>query len=353
MKKAVRFILFITILVVCVLFAQTKLCYDDELKTQHFIKDYYELDGNTVDVICTGTSAVQRGWLVPTVYEKYGIASYSLASASQPFCLTKNIMKEALKTQQPKLFLIDIRSAIETPSELEEAKVRRVTDNMKESLNRIDAINTLREFASHGKNDIDTGDISLYVKIARYHTLADPNNRPEDKGVEYFGGFAYYEPSNFNIVPMQYVGIVNDRAPINKYAEAALNDLLDYCDSIDAEVLFTLIPYAGEEEEIAKVNTAIDIVKARGYECLNFLQEPLRSEIGVDFDKFFYNERHTNLYGSNQYINYIAAYIQDKYVIPDHRGDDRYNLWQNYADCFNKETKSKMKAMYRELGIEQ
>ena len=353
MKKTVRVILFIALLVVCVLFAQTKLSYDDELMTQHFLQDYYELEQDTVDVICTGTSAVQRGWLVPTIYEKYGIASYSLSSASQPFCLTKHIMKEALKTQHPKLFLIDIRSAIETPSELEEAKVRRVTDNMKESLNRIDAINTLREFASHGKNNIDINDVSLYVKIARYHSLADPNNRPKYLGVEYFGGFAYYEPSNFNIVPMEHVGVVTDRAPINKYAEAALNDLLDYCDSIDAEVLFTLIPYAGGEEELAKINTAIDMVKARGYECLNFLQEPLRSEIGVDFDKFFYNERHTNLYGSNQYVNYIATYIKDKYDIPDRRGDSKYALWQDYADRFNKETKSKMAAMYKELGIEQ
>lgn len=350
MKKLVRVILFLILLVACVLFAQTRLGYDDELKTQHFLEDYYELDRNTVDVVCTGTSAVQRGWLVPTIYENYGIASYSLASASQPFCLTKHIMKEALKTQSPKLFLIDIRSAMETPSELEEAKVRRVTDNMKESLNRIDAINTFREFASHGKNDVDINDISLYVKIARYHTLVDPTKRPEDKGVEYFGGFAFYAPSNFNIVPMEYVGIVEDRTPLNKYSEAVLNDLLDYCDSIDAEVLFTLIPYAGDAEEISRINTAIDIVESRGYDCLHFLQEPLRSEIGVDFDTFFYNQRHTNLYGSNQYCRYLAEYIQDKYDLPDHRGDASYDRWQQYADKFNGEAQDKYNAMLVTLG---
>lgn len=351
MKKTIKVCIFLILIVLCVCGMQLKFGYVDELDTQTVLGDFYQLEDNTVDVIALGTSAVQRGWVVPYAYKEYGIASYTLATASQPFCLTKYIIKEAEKTQKPKVYLIDIRSAIETPAEMEEGKIRRVTDTMKESPNRWDAVKAALKFASlSDKNSIDSKDISYFLKIAKYHTLFDPNNLPEKAGVKYFGGFAYYEPSMFNIVPMEDVGIVTETLPINRYAEKALNELLDYCDSLGAKVIFTRIPYAGSKEELAQINTAIEIVRGRGYECKDFLTQPLRDEIGVDFDTFFYNPRHTNFYGSTKYTAYMCEYLRNNCGVEDRRNDYRYSSWERASEELQTTIGSKFDDMLREIN---
>lgn len=346
MKNLGKVVIFICVLIGCLVVVQIKLSYEDQLGTQKICKDFYRLEKNSVDVVSLGTSAVQRGWLVPEAFNELGISSYTMATASQPFCLTKYIMEEVNKRQNPKVFLVDIRAAIEKPDDMQEAFIRRVTDNFRDSKLRFEAVKYALDFAKKGKNDINTKDTSYYISLEKYHELYNPAKKPEKANVKYFNGFAYLESSYYNAIPQVDVGIVETRAEMDKNSVKVLNDLLDYCDKIDAKTIFTMIPFSGTREELEEINTAIRIVRKRGYKCINFLDGRHRAAIGVNFNKFFYNSRHTNYYGSEQYTLYMGKLLKEKYGVPDRTNDSKCKRLARRSKKFIKISKRKKRRMY-------
>ncbi len=72
------------------------------------LADFYELDKNQVDVLCIGSSHVYYGINTCQLFEDYGIASYLLASPGQPVWISYYLLEEALKTQYPRLVVLDI-----------------------------------------------------------------------------------------------------------------------------------------------------------------------------------------------------------------------------------------------------
>lgn len=351
MKNYIKAVVFICLLIICLSFVQDKLGYSDELRTQKIFENFYNLEEDSIDVICLGTSAVQRGWLTPVAFRKSGISSYTLATASQPFCLTRYLMEEAQKTQNPKVFIIDIRAAIETPDDLREGFIRRITDSMKDSPLRIKTVRNTLNYAKKGKNSIDTSDISYYFRLAKYHELYDSTKRAEEKDVKYYNGFAYYEGAYYKMEQQKDVGLVRKKRPLDERSIEMINDLLDYCDTIEADTVFTIIPFAGSVKELRKINSVKSIIRKRGYKCINFLDARHRKAIGVDFNTFFYNDRHTNYYGSEKYTKYMCEYLKKKYDISNRKGDPKCRKLARSSRKFIKKTKAKKEEMYSKITL--
>lgn len=68
---------------------------------------FYGLKKNSVDVLMFGNSHIYCGIYPMKLYENTGIVSYSLATGSQPIALSYYLLKEALKTQTPKIVIVD------------------------------------------------------------------------------------------------------------------------------------------------------------------------------------------------------------------------------------------------------
>ena len=79
-------------------------------------------------------------------------------------------MKEALKTQKPKLFIVELRGTCQSKDTIWDVAVRRMVDNMKMSRNKIDAIQEVIDYSEGGKNSIDTSGWSYYVPFLKYHS---------------------------------------------------------------------------------------------------------------------------------------------------------------------------------------
>lgn len=349
MRKLYRCISFLLILLLCFLTTQVRLGFRDDLGSQQVFREYYALPSHTVDVVCIGTSAVQRGWISPIAYKRHGIASYSLATASQPFCLAKHIMKEAIRTQKPKVFVIDLRGAMKNPGDMHDSFIRRVTDNMSDSLVRWTAINEALSYIGPDNEEIDVDDISYYIKLAKYHELYNPAKIPKEVGVVYYSGFAYYEPTYYMIKPQRDVGPQEKSMKIDKECKNILNDLLDYCDTIDSKVVFTLMPFAGSRKQLRKLNTVASIVEKRGYDCINFMDYEHRVGQGMDYSKIFYNRNHTNYYGSKKITTYICRYLRKNYNLPNRKLDIRNGAWDESSKAFSSVTKEKRREMYNKI----
>lgn len=303
---------------------------------------FYSQGDDSLDAVYFGASSVTRYWIPALAFDKNGIAVSSLGTTGQPFVMMKYLMKEAEKTQGDALFIVEFRNIFKSTSWVHEINVRRVTDNMKPSLNRLQAVNAGLDYMSSGGNDLGGSPLGVYFPALEtaYRTLKGDNNEKvpffDDEDISWNNGFifSYSTFQTKKIRESKYNAA--DKLPLPAENEKALYDLLDYCDTIDNDILFVLSPWSGKKTDYPYVNTAINIIASRGYDVLNMNTPDKLKEIGIDWETDFYNRLHTNLSGAEKYTLYLADYIQKKYDLKDHRDDPSYSDWTESTELYKK-----------------
>ena len=100
----------------------------------------YRQPKDSVDVLAVGTSLAYAGINTNVLWEEYGIAAYDLCSAEQPFWVSYYTIREALKTQHPKVILLDAKPAIYTRDYSKRGRTILSTFGIKGIENRVGAI---------------------------------------------------------------------------------------------------------------------------------------------------------------------------------------------------------------------
>jgi hypothetical protein len=320
-------------------------------RTNTVLKQFYDQEDNTIDSVFFGSSVTQRGFVSPVAYNDHGVASYSIATGSQPFILTRYMMEDVLRSQDPEIFIIDLKNICRGKDKLEDSAVRKIIDNMEYSRTKIDAIKAVTEYAEGGENDIDTSGASYYFPILKYHNRWNPDLQPEYwDDLYYFKGYTLAASVCFGVQKIHPPEFSKDlKKPLDEENEELLKDLLDYCDTLDQKVLFVVAPYEATKTGMGKLNTATEIIGSRGYTVLNFLSEDLREEAGIDVKTCFHNKQHLNYYGSLKYTDYISRYIKEHYGITDRRGDPTRDSWAASYDDLQDLIKTKYSDLYNEM----
>lgn len=333
-NNKVRAAVFLSIIATIVISCNHFIGFADASRSNIAFEEFYSKQDNTIDSIYFGSSVTQRAFVVPVAFHEYGLTSYSLACGTQPFVLTKYLMQEALKTQSPKLFIVELKGTCKNADDLWDAGVRRVIDNIKPSRTRIEAIKAITEYAKTGDNDIDTTGMSYYFPILKYHNRWNPSKQPNYfNNIYYYNGYSLDAGLSFKIRKRHTLEYSDKTIPIDPGMEKALRDLLDYCDTLtDTEVLFVAAPYESSELGMGKINYSQSIVEERGYKCLNFLPIEKREELGLKDNTSYYNKEHLNYYGSLKYTDYLTNYIMSNYDVSDRRNDEGSVSWQKEYD---------------------
>lgn len=300
------------------------------VRTNGDVKDrfvgFYAEKEDTIDVILAGSSPVYPFYAAPRIYGEQGIAAYPLSTNNQRPKAIKYLLKEALKTQNPSLFVIELRMFTMPDEEWEDTMVftRGVTDNLKYSLNRVQAINALVSDKSERH--------TYYFDIFKYHsnwkTMVMPSQiacwRYEKahplKGLEIKTGVG---PS----VKPDVSGITQKKA-ITTEQEAVLYDLLSYIKETGKEALFIISPYNMSEDEKMQYNYMLPIIAEAGYPVLD-LNEYM-TEMGLDFTTDYYDYgSHVNALGEGKCSAFLGSYLKENFDLPDRRGQDRYKSWDD------------------------
>lgn len=332
-KEASRLVIFLVICLLVFVYLNKVFTIDDPTGSTAIFKSFYDEEEDQVDGVYIGSSAAYRYWNGPRVFGEYGIAIPTLASAGLPIALVPDLIEEIKKTQDPKLYIIELRGALKTADGLGEAGIRRVTDNMNFSLNRIRTIQRGIEFAAEGDNEVNKGRMAHYFPIVKYHDRWDEGNlKTEDlllnKEASPTKGFSGRTIA-FRQQPQKEPVYTTKTTALDPPVEEAVMELLDYADGLDAEVLFVLSPYSETNENaMGKLNRVQEIAEGRGYPVLNYNTKKMAEKIGLNWKKDFYDKRHTNVIGADKYTDDVAAYIAEHYDLEGgHQGEAGYESW--------------------------
>ena len=294
---------------------------------------FYGLKDNTIDVAFVGTSITFSSFMPMEAWNEYGMAAYDYCTNVQLENALRYSVREVMKTQSPKLIMIDVCPFIEQHSvngvkdeAVKELWIKYNVDSMKYSVNRTQLI---YEINRGTKGDIYS--FFYYVfDISRYHTnlpsLKQYNNAYNDvnRGYGYLGrnGGAALDISTFAYDD-------GSEEAFEGYHEEYLEDLLSDIDELDCEVVFYCGPVIFIDSEgfhqYARKNYIKRIVEERGYTFWDLTTEV--ESIGLDYDKDFWCCDHFDSLGAEKVTKYLSKMIIEAYDIPDRRNDMRYASW--------------------------
>lgn len=296
-----------------------------DVRNYQWIAGFYEEPADSLDVVYIGSSNVYAFWTAPLAWERYGIAVWPYSCNGGPFEAVQYIMKDVVKTQPDALFVVTIH-----PSDnISVPVIHYLTDYVPMSINRLELINMLSDAAGFSLEER----LEFYFPLIRYHSrwneLTQENFDHTLNGVK---GASTYASFLNGATDVSGEILVDTRGSLSDLMQGALDDLLDYCDENQVNVLFVTTPQYLKTAKQEQVNTMVDVISGRGYPVLDMLRR--MDEIGLDPTVDYYNAGHANIHGALKVTDYLARYLVENYDFADKRGMPGYESWDASYDKY-------------------
>ncbi len=284
---------------------------------------YYHQEKNTVDVLVVGNSHSYCHVNPAILWEDYGISAYDLGGGEQTMSISYYYIKEALKTQRPKVLCLDVSTVSDRNSDtIARQWAINNTFGMKYNRNRIDAIRS-----SVSEDTLKDYILPLSSMHERYTELGMTDFTDIHDSIDFKG---YRPKEGIQSFEVPAAAMSEERLPLTAHQEKYLMDIINLTKSEGIPLYIMVTPYIMEEEEQARLNTVLDIAKENNITCTDF--NKLYDEIGLDFNTDFAEKSHLNRVGSTKFTAYLGNILKNDYDLADHRGDPLYDSWNAAAD---------------------
>ena len=343
-KQGIRLFFFCALLSAAVLYLVGIFGIDTSRTMLSQVMEYnglYEEEKNIWDGVFIGTSTVGREWIAPLAWEEYGMTVYPLQTEAQPIYFTTYILEETLKYQDIKFAVIDIRGIRTSALKPKEKEIRKLTDNLRFSKNRLDtvaaALDMYEKYYEHkGKEAPVINKWPYYFPFLKYHSrwsegLSEYDfTKPVTDKKGYFDGSA----SPFRSKNIERPEIISEKGILTDLQKEVLDDIIAYGKEKEIELLFISSPTYVSEKGQKVYNAALEYIETSGNPIINFNTNELYDELGVDFSQDFSDNHHMNSKGAIKFTNYLGAYIKEHYDLKNKSEDERYKSWDEAYENF-------------------
>ena len=239
----------------------------------------------------------------PNVLEnETGLKSYVLATQKQPIWVSYHYIKEALKTQNPKLLVLEVNMMVQEDEYADEGTLYSAFDPIAFSRNKIDMV-----FSA-----VKPGERRFYLfNIYKYH------NRWEELELEdYTQDYLKEKDSNKGYVRLEQITPIpyRDNLLDIKAVGSPLKKSIEYLEKIIAlaeekgiRLILMKTPSNASIEEQKKYNAAWEIADRHKIEYLDY--NLLYKEVDLDINIDFYDKRHLNYSGMKKLVRHFSNYL--------------------------------------------
>ncbi len=327
-KYIVRAGLFFASFLICFLFIVRTLRFKNT-DGVYMMKTFYEQEPDTVDLLILGTSHAFENINPGVLWEEQGVASYILGGPNQRLWNTYYSLKEALKTQKPKLVLLEGYAVCFEGDYVTDGQIVSNTFGMQWSRNKKEAMEItipkkrMGEFAPE------------YIRYHSRYTDLSSEDFLKDKGDPYYENWKGFF-CNFNTMyyDTQDVSQISDRRELNEKNRVFYEKILQLCSDEQIPILIVISPYPNASpEDMMAFNTAEELAERYGAAFLNCVREPDR--FPIDYSVESADAEHLNYKGNQRFTKQLSVYLSENYSLPDRRGEAGYYSWQKNAECLN------------------
>lgn len=296
---------------------------------QSYWNEYRSLKENTVDALYVGSSVTYCNIDPMHIYNMSGCVTYVLGCASMHYDEAYMTIKEALKTQHPKVIMLEA-SGFRYQNDGEESKYHILTDQLPMLNPEYLGIVLENDWAS-------LGDIPGFVfPLIRYHdrwkdlSSEDVKLMLEGTPMTYTRGHAF----TFTQVEIELDFYAEDQKwkPYQR-SYTYLDKIVQLCQEEGIELVLFKTP--AKRWCITYSQAAQDYADSKGLVFRDFSYE--LDDIGIDVSQDFRDEiGHMNQYGAEKFSSYLAQVVLPSLGLEDHRGEEAYQRWSDEYDEYLK-----------------
>ena len=346
LKIIVNYIIFIVITITIALLVSKLIYKNTHYYEANLLKTIYTMKPNSVDVLVVGPSTTETGWNPFVAWSEYGITSLNYSFSYLPAPIIKNLITEVLKTQKPKVILINVDSLLFDNLNNDKSQkffFYHIFPKIPFSLNKISMLIRLTKYYNLNFKTF----IYSVFPVTAIDKIALNDFETNSLSLGYFRS-AYFK-KNHSLAFIHYPKIkqyIDDKPAPKKYIE----ELIDFCNTLDTPVIFMSVPAA-----ISFTKPYITIgVKNRYSPFFSYLNKrkinfiygnqfstvrDLKLKIGDSFD-----EDHLNFWGSQKFTSYVSNILVKNFNLKDKRNNPKYSFWNDAAKEYVKDVKEKFDA---------
>lgn len=298
------------------------------------VETFYGLEKDVVDVLFLGSSHCYCSVINSRLWDDYGIAGYSLSISGQDIAASYYWLKEALKTQKPKVVCLEMFGATYHGYAVE-GNLYRNTLPYHMSADYLQMVRSLIDEKSGSiqteENIVDNDDRSSFLaKWPIIHTRYKELQRQDFTGPDtlYIGFSAQIDGLKSSPIAWTRDGaeLYTGDETMEMEEEKWLRKIIELTSEKGVELCLFLAPMSVTTQDQMRYNYVAELAEEEGIPFLNFVD--LRDELKIDTEQDFLDWGHVNYRGGEKVTAALGRFISQNYVIEDHRGDKRYELWE-------------------------
>ena len=283
----------------------------NEAESTVLVNSFRALPENSVDVLFLGSSQMFRTVDSERLYNKYHINAWNYGASGQLMSITPYYLYEALKTQSPKLIVVEVGCIFYKNSDLTQ---KEIAWNYAPTRLTKEKIASLKEVLGSTPKAYMQAFFPLLVYHDRWRTLNDPVNGGSQYDLEYV-----FHPERYNgLYPRGFVGldIVNQQElnydksddairEIPEESRTAVGAIAKECRERNIRLLFFKSPAPvwtrGECETVSRFMAEMEL----DYIDLNECYEEMAVNGATDFS----DSKHLNADGARKVTDYLAKLL--------------------------------------------
>lgn len=289
------------------------------------ITNLYQQKDDTVDVLVLGTSMAYSAVNTNLLWAENGIAAYNLCGAEMPYWISFYYLQEALKTQSPKVIVLDAQPATYGMDNPARGRIIMSTFGIRDPLIRLQAI-----AASAKTEDFLSYALGYPQAHSSYGTLTATDFAfPPDNGGRgsSWKGYIEYDKTERATKPKQADWNQPPR-PLSSKQQRYFEKILALANERGINVLVVGFPTPYYATDIPYYNTLRNIAERYQAMLINYNHPDYQKN--WDYARDFADNQHVNIRGSAKLTEKLARDLQIRYALPDRRGEAAY---RSYDDC--------------------
>lgn len=306
MRRTIIFLLVLTVLLKGLSWLSIELGLSRDPLYNYSTPSFFDEAKESVDVLAIGTSSVYSSVAPLYWWNGYGITGYAWGEASQRIFETYEYLKKIYKVQSPKVVFLEVGDLYRDDTRAQ------VLDSMVKT-------QLVRAFP-----------------VVIYHRNLQPGNFGDFGASRHSvtkgylirkGTTAASNTGDYMVSPK------GETDPVDPLCSRALKDCVELCRKHGSQVILLAVPDRSVWTD-ARHDTVETLAEKMDVPFLD-----LNLDLGETIDWKTDTPdggTHLNIRGAEKVTAYLGEYLHANYDLPDHRGDDAFQTWEQDWETFAK-----------------
>ena len=296
------------------------------------LEKLWTLPRDSVDVMFIGSSHAYMNIDPSVLWRESGISGYVLGSGSQTMWLTYYQLKEALKSQKPKVVFVECYKLDYFSRYTKEEVMMKAVTGMRPGRNYLEMMNA----SVRDKDHLLDYMLQFPWFHSRYKEITEEDYMPDYGDVFYRDYLGYHLLTV--IAPGQQprdLDRVTESEPLSDKNMTYLKKIVELSKEKGFDLVFLITPFwMDAEAKQLYYNSLAAFAREKGVPVIN--GNLLYEEIGIDETRDYNPNYHLTVTGAEKMTMYLNDYIKAHWDLEDHRGDGRYGVWDRNLELMER-----------------